>query len=372
VKQILDEMALHKLNVLQLHLTDDQGWRVEIKKYPKLTEIGAWRKSIGFGLDPKSSTAYGPDGRYGGFYTQDNIRELVAYAQSRQITILPEIEMPGHAGAALSAYPEFSCQGGPYSTDQDAGVFAAVYCAGNDQTYEFLRDVLAEVAQLFPSSYIHIGGDEVPKENWQKCPKCQARMKQEGLKNENELQSYFIRRTAATLGGLNRKLIGWSEIREGGLTQNATLMDWIGGSVEAARARQDVIMTPTAYCYLDYYQSTNHGTEPRAIGGYVSLPKVYSFEPIPAELEPQFRRHILGAQANLWTEYIASMGHAEYMLFPRLCALSEVVWSAPKARNYQAFTQCLQVHLRRLDLLHINYRKGIPSEAEAAEQKHEP
>ena len=355
VKRLLDLMALHKLNIFHWHLTDDQGWRLEIKKYPRLTEIGAWRKSIGFGLDPKAGNAYGPDGRYGGYYTQADIRELVAYADSRHITIVPEIEMPGHASAALAAYPQFSCFGGAYSTDE--GALPGVYCAGRDETFEFLQNVLTEVCQLFPGKYIHIGGDEVSPDNWKKCPKCQAREAQEGLKNEHELESYFIRRIEKFLNAHGRTLVGWSEIREGGLAQNATIMDWIGGAVESAREGHDVVMTPTAHCYLDYYQSTNNETaEPKAIGGYLPLSQVYAFEPVPANLEPQFRSHIIGAQASLWTEYIASLQHAEYMTLPRLSAFAEVAWSQPGSRNYDDFIRRLQVQARRFKQLGVNYR----------------
>lgn len=358
IKQVLDAMALHKLNTLQLHLTDDQGWRIQIRKYPRLTEVGAWRKGVGFGLDPKSSLAYGPDGRYGGFYTRADIRELVAYARARHITLVPEIEMPGHASAALTAYPQYSCSGGPYTTDTDGGIFAGVYCAGKDETFEFLQNVLAEVIELFPGKYIHIGGDEVPKDNWTRCPLCQGCMKSNGLKTEHELQSYFVRRVEKYLNAHGRTLIGWSEIREGGLAQNAVVMDWIGGAVEAASAGHDVVMTPTKYCYFDYYQSTNHATEPHAIGGYLPLSQAYAFEPVPPELEATYRAHIIGAQANLWTEYIPNLKHAEYMVFPRLCALAEVAWSPADARNYDGFMEGLKVHCRRLGQLGINYRRA--------------
>jgi len=356
IKQILDVMALHKLNTFHWHLTDDQGWRIQIKKYPLLTEVGAWRKNIGFGLDPKASTAYGPDGRYGGFYTRADIREIIAYARSRHITIVPEIEMPGHASAALSAYPQYSCSGGPYNTDMAGGVFAGVYCAGKEETFEFLQNVLSEVIDLFPGKYIHIGGDEVPKDNWKKCPLCQARMKSEGLKTEHELQSYFVRRIEKSLNSRGRNLIGWSEIREGGLAQNAAIMDWIGGAVEAANSGHDVVMTPTKYCYLDYYQTTNQTSEPHAIGGYLPLSQVYSFEPVPPDLAAPYQPHIIGAQANLWTEYVPNLKHAEYMAFPRLCALAEVAWSPAGLRTYDGFIQRLQIHCRRLDQLGINYR----------------
>jgi hexosaminidase len=363
IKQVLDLMALHKLNTFHWHLTDDQGWRIEIKKYPRLTEVGAWRKGIGFGLDPKAGSAYGPDGRYGGFYSQAEVRDIVAYAQARNITIVPEIEMPGHASAALAAYPQLSCFGGPYNTDIGGGIYAGVYCAGKDETFEFVQNVLAEVCRLFPGKYIHIGGDEVPPDNWHKCAKCQARMQHEGLKTEKELESYFVRRMEKFLNSRHRNLIGWSEIREGGLAQNAVVMDWIGGAVEAASGGHDVIMTPTTYCYLDYYQSTNQ-PEPKAIGGYLPLNQVYGFEPIPPKLEPRFQRHILGAQGNLWTEYIASLNHAQYMMFPRLCALAEVAWSPAAARNYNDFTRRLRVHGRRFDQMGVHYRRQSITAAE--------
>src|ERR1022692_2549039 len=314
IKQILDVMALHKLNTFHWHLTDDQGWRIEIKKYPRLTEVGAWRKEIGFKLDPKASTAYGPDGRYGGYYTQADVREVVNYARERHITIVPEIEMPGHATAALMAYPQFSCAGGPFTTDLPGGVFNGIYCPGNDAAFAFVEDVLAEVCELFPGKYIHVGGDEVPVDNWKKCAKCQARMQQEGLKSERELESYFIRRMEKFITAHGKNLIGWREIREGGLAQNAAIMDWVGDAVEAASDGHDVVMTPLADCYFDHYQSKDHATEPYAIGGYLPLAQVYSFEPMPAKLDPQYHPHILGAQANVWTEYMPSLNHVEYMI----------------------------------------------------------
>ena len=355
VKQLLDAMALHKLNTFHWHLTDDQGWRIEIKKYPQLTQVGAWRKDIGFGLDPKSSTAYGPDGRYGGFYTQDDIREVIAYAAARYITIVPEIEMPGHAGAILSQFPQFSCAGKPFG-ELGAGVHASVYCAGRDDTFAFLDNILTEVVALFPGKYLHIGGDEVPKDNWKKCEKCQARIKAEGLKNEHELQSYFIRRVEDIVNAKGRTLIGWSEIREGGLAPRAALMDWIGGAVEGANGGHDVVMSPTSHCYFDYYQGLDHSVEPRAIGGYVPLRKVYGFEPVPAKLQPEQHKHILGAQGNLWTEYIASFKHVEYMAFPRGAALAEVTWSPATGRSWEDFTQRLPTHLRRLELAGVGFR----------------
>lgn len=356
VERLLDEMAWHKLNVFHWHLVDDQGWRIEIKKYPRLTEMGAWRKAIGFGLDAKSSTAYGPDGRYGGFYTQDEIREVVVYAQARHIEIVPEIEMPGHSTAALMAYPQFSCTGGPFTTDLPGGVFNGVYCAGNEDSFAFVDDVLTEVCALFPGPYIHVGGDEVPVDNWKNCPKCQARMRQEGLTKESELESYFIRRVEKMVNAKHKRLVGWSEIREGGLAPSATVMDWVGGAVEAATAGHDVVMSPLADCYFDHYQSQDHSKEPRAIGGYLPLHQVYAFEPIPTNLPSAYEPHILGAQANVWTEYMPSFEHVEYMVFPRLCALAEVVWSPKTSRNWDDFSRRVRVDCARLDQLGVNHR----------------
>ena len=358
VERLLDLMAQQKLNTFHWHLVDDQGWRIQIKKYPRLTEVGAWRSSVGFKLDPAATTAYGKDGRYGGFYTQKEIKEVVAYAQSRHITIVPEIEMPGHSTAALAAYPEYSCSGGPYSIDAVGGVFHGVYCAGNDATFDFFAGVLDEVMDLFPGQYIHIGGDEVPKDNWRKCEKCQERMKVEGLKDEHELQSYFIRRIEKIVDAHGHNLIGWSEIREGGLAPSAAVMDWIGGAVEAATNGHNVVMSPTKYSYFDHYQSTNHTTEPHAIGGYLPLSQVYAFEPIPANLPPDFAPRILGGQANLWTEYIPNFQHVQYMIFPRICALSEALWSPKDERDWTSFQQRLPAEFARFDQEGVNYRKG--------------
>lgn len=362
IKQVLDLMALHKLNTFHWHLTDDQGWRIEIKKYPRLTEVGGWRKGIGFNLDPKSSTAYGPDGRYGGFYTQADIRELIAYAEARHISIVPELEMPGHATAALAAYPELSCFGEGYSTDVTQNTRPGVYCAGKEETFEFLEEVLSEVMELFPGKYIHVGGDEVPTQNWNDCPRCRERMVAEHLTNPKELRSYFIHRVARFLTQHGRTLVGWTEIDEGGLPQGAVLMDWIGGAVQAAGGGHDVVMSPNGYCYLDFYQSRDRGAEPPAVGGFLPLKKIYDFEPIPQELEHRFRGHILGAQANLWTEYIPSLPALEYMMFPRLCALSEVVWSPAGARDWEGFNRRLQVHLQRLSAMGARYRAAKPGE----------
>src|ERR1039458_3812784 len=358
VKTFLDAMALHKMNVFHWHLTDDHGWRIEIKKYPRLTQVGAWRAGGGFGFDPKATTAYGPDGRYGGFYTQDDIRDVVKYAAARHITIVPEIEMPGHATAALPAYPQFSCTGGPFEPSMTAGIFNGIYDPAKEETFQFLADVLAEVAPLFPGKYIHIGGDEVPKETWQNSADCQALMKREGLKNEEELQSWFIRRIEKIVNANRHSMIGWSEILQGGLAKNAAVMDWIGGAKEAAKAGHDVVMTPTAYCYFDFYQSSNHVTEPKAAawGGPLTLSKMYAFEPMPANVPPELQSHILGAQGNLWTEQIPNLKHAEYMTFPRACALAEVTWSAKDSRDWDDFMRRLQIQAQRLDKLNINYR----------------
>jgi len=357
VEQILDAMALQKLNRFHWHLTDDHGWRIEIKKYPQLTQIGAWRTGVGFDLDPKSTTAYGPDGRYGGFYTQDDIREVVKYAAARHITIIPEIEMPGHATAALAAYPQFSCTGGPFAIELQGGVFAGIYDPANEATFKFLDDVLTEVFQLFPDQYVHLGGDEVPKATWKNSPACQALMKRQGLRNEEELQSWFMRRMEKFVNAHGRTIIGWSEILQGGLAQNAVVMDWIGGATEAASSGHDVVMTPSSACYLNNYQTTNRASEPQAGSGYLPLSKVYAFEPIPAQLAPEFQSHILGAQGNVWTEYIPNLNHLEYMTFPRLCALAEVTWSAKSARDFNDFTQRLKIEEQRLDKLGVNYRR---------------
>ena len=360
VEQLIEVAAADKINVFHWHLVDDNGWRVEINKYPKLTQIGAWRHGVEFGLATHSTTAYGPDGRYGGFYTQADIREVVAYAQARHVTIVPEIEMPGHSAAALAAYPELSCTGQPQSTDLGAGVHAGVYCAGKEETFEFLQNVLTEIFALFPSPYIHIGGDEVPKGNWQHCEHCQARMLAEGLKNEEELQSYFIKRMETFVNAHHKQLIGWSEILQGGLAKNATVMDWIGGGREAASQGHDVVMTPTSNCYFDYYQGRDHTAEPRAIGGYLPLEKVYAFEPIPAGLAPAMTAHILGAQGNVWTEYIPNLKQVEYMLFPRLTALAEITWSAKSSHNFSDFTRRLEVDNQRLDAGGVNFRRYVP------------
>jgi hexosaminidase len=358
VEKILDTMALYKLNTFHWHLTDDQGWRIEIKKYRRLTEVGAWRDGVGFGFATNSTTAYGADGRYGGFYTQDDIREVVAYAAARHITIVPEIEMPGHATAALVAYPQFASVTNETTETipLKGGVDEGVYNPANEATFQFLDDVLAEVFPLFPGKYIHIGGDEVPANPWKNNAACQALMQREGLKNEAELESWFIRRIEKFVNANGKTLIGWSEIAHGGLAKNAVVMDWIGGGYEAASAGHDVVMTPTSYCYIDYYQSTNREAEPKAIGGFLPLEKIYSFEPIPKKLTPEMAKHVLGGQANLWTEFVPNFQHAEYMIFPREIALAEVTWSAKSARDWENFQQRLKINEQRLDALGVNYR----------------
>lgn len=345
VKRYIDLLAYHKMNVLHWHLTEDQGWRIEIRKYPKLTEIGAWR---GAGKD-----------RHGGFYTQDDIREIVAYAKSRYVTVIPEIEMPGHSTAALASYPELSCTGGPFQVGAVWGVFEDVYCAGNDRTFEFLEDVLTEVIDLFPSKYIHIGGDECPKSRWQKCPKCQARMQAEGLKTEDELQSYFIRRIEKFLNSKGRRLIGWDEILEGGLAPNATVQSWRGmdGAVAAAKSGHDVISSPTSHCYLDYAQAPLPGLP--SSWGCVPLEVVYAFEPTPPELTPEQARHVLGLEGNIWTER-APQERVDTQVFPRLCALAEVGWSPKESRDWKDFQRRMETHYRRLDALGVAYFIPLP------------
>jgi hexosaminidase len=357
VESILDLMALQKLNTFHWHLTDDQGWRIEIKKYPKLTGVGAWRSGVGFNLDPKSSTDYRADGQYGGFYTQDDIREVVKYAAARHITIVPEIEMPGHASAALAAYPEYSCTGGQFNIAMTEGVFNGIYDPANEATFTFLEDVLTEIFQLFPGKYIHIGGDEVPKDTWKQSADCQALMQREGLKNEEELQSWFIRRIEKFINTHGHAMIGWSEILQGGLAPNAAVMDWIGGAAQAASTGHDVVMTPADFCYLDQYQSTNQAAEPRAMGGYIPLDKTYSFEPIPPSLPAAYAPYVLGVQGNLWTEYIPNLKYAEYMMFPRETAIAEIGWSGNLGRSFADFSRRLQVEYERFDQLGVNYRR---------------
>ncbi len=363
VETILDAMAMMKLNRFHWHLTDDQGWRIEIKKYPKLTEVGAWRGDVGFGLDPKSTTAYGPDGRYGGYYTQNDIREVVKYAAARHITVVPEIEMPGHSLAALASYPQFACVPGPFVVTNNSGVFPGIYDPAKEETFKFLDDVLTEVFQMFPGKYVHLGGDEVRKATWRNSPDCQALMKKEGLKNEEALQGWFMQRMENFVAEHNRIPIGWSEILQGGIASNAVVMDWIGGAKEAATQGHDVIMTPTSYCYLDFYQSDDRTNEPKAAawGPTLTLEKMYQFEPMPSNVPADLQFHILGAQANLWTEWVPNLKHAEYMIFPRECALAEDTWSPKSSRDFDDFSRRMQTECQRFDVLGINYRHITPN-----------
>ena len=358
VKKYIDLLAAHKLNTFHWHLTEDQGWRIEIKKYPKLHSVAACRKETLVGHYSDQPQRF--DGKeYCGYYTQEEVKEVVEYAKKRFVTIIPEIEMPGHSLAALAAYPELGCTGGPYETGTYWGVFGDVFCAGNERTFQFLDDVLSEVCALFPGTYVHVGGDECPKSRWETCPKCQKRMKEEGLKDGHELQSYFIHRAETMLAKHGKKLIGWDEILEGGLAPTATVMSWRGteGGIAAAKAHHDVIMTPGSHVYYNFYQS-DPVTEPLAIGGYTSLEKAYSYEPVPEELGAEEAKYILGAQANLWTEYIQTPDLAEYMAYPRVCALAEVVWTVKEKRNWPDFARRIRTHFARLDALKVNYAKS--------------
>ena len=354
LKKFVDTMALHKFNQLQLHLTDDQGWRLEIKKYPRLTQIGSTRQEspIRGNRNRGDGTPYGPF-----FYTQEQMRDLVAYARARHITILPEIEMPGHFLAALTAYPEYSCQGGPFAVRTRWGVEPDILCVGQDRSCQFAQDILEEVVAIFPSPYIHIGGDEAPRDRWHTCARCQARMKAEGFTQEAQLQTWLNRRLESFLATKQRRLIGWDEILEGGLTPGATVMSWRGteGGLAAAKAGHDVVMSPTSHCYLDYAQAKGPG-EPESIGGYVPLETVYAFEPVPASLSTTERQHILGGQGNVWTEYIRTLKEAEYFAWPRAAALAEVLWTPAGKKDFGDFQKRLRHHERRLELLGVNHR----------------
>ncbi|MFK7950482.1 MAG: family 20 glycosylhydrolase [Saprospiraceae bacterium] len=354
VKEFIDQLAYHKINHFHWHLTEDQGWRIEIKQYPKLTEVSSKRKQTLVGHYNDQPHQF--DGKeYGGFYTQEEIKEVVAYAAKNYITVVPEIEMPGHAQAVFAAYPELSCEPNrQFEVMQIWGISDNVYCP-TEATFEFLENVIDEVVELFPGQYIHIGGDECPKTKWKESAFCQALIKEKGLKDEHGLQSYFIQRMEKYINSKGKKIIGWDEILEGGLAPNATVMSWRGmeGGIEAAKQKHDVIMTPTSHCYLDYYQST-HADEPLAIGGFLPLKKVYEFEPIPEDLTEAESKYILGTQVNLWTEYIPTKEKLHYMAFPRLCALSEVAWSAKKVKNFDKFIPRITTHIERLQLMGIN------------------
>ena len=370
-KKYIDVMAAYKLNRLHWHLTEDQGWRMEIKSWPRLTEVGAWRSGTMIGKEWGSSDGI----RYGGFYTQDELREVVAYAAERGITVIPEIDLPGHMLAALAAYPELGCTGGPYEVWTRWGVAKDILCAGNDKVFDFLADVFAEVVDIFPSEYIHIGGDEcfggdaepLRPDPWDVCPKCAARMHSLGIKRgpqaKHYLQNYVTAHVQKMLEGYGRKIIGWDEILQGELAPGATVMSWRGieGGIKASERGFDAIMTPYTHLYFDFYQSKETDKEPLAIGGYTPLEKVYGYEPFDG-IKPGAEDHILGVQANLWTEYITTEEHLEYMLLPRMCALSEVQWCAADAKDYQRFLQSLDHTFEILDAMGLNYsldHKGL-------------
>jgi hexosaminidase len=358
IKKYIDAMALLKMNTFHWHLTDDQGWRIEIKRYPKLQEIAAYRDSTLIGHYNDSPRLYDTT-KYGGFYTQEEIREVIAFAKARHINIIPEIEMPGHAQAAIAAYPELGCTGKEIAVATEWGVFEDIYCP-SEATFTFLENVLDEVMELFPSSYIHIGGDEAPKTQWGKSPVAQQVIKENGLQDEHELQSYFIQRIEKYLNSKGRNIIGWDEILEGGLAPNATVMSWRGtkGAIEAAKSGHDVIMTPTSHSYFDYYQSENEN-EPIAIGGFLALEKVYNFNPIPEELTAEEAKHILGPQGNLWTEYMTTSDQVEYMAFPRMLAMSEVAWTQAESKNYSSFINRVEYFHQRMEVLDINYANHL-------------
>lgn len=361
LKKYIDLMAQYKFNYFHWHLTEDQGWRIEIKKYPKLTEIGSKRKET---VKERNLTPYIGDGiPVEGFYTQEQIREVVAYAKSRQITTIPEIELPGHSSAALAAYPELGCRENyEYKVQTTWGIFKEVYCP-TEKTFQFLEDVLAETIALFPDSpYIHIGGDEVLKDHWKESAFVQELKQKENLKDEHEVQSYFIRRMEKFINSKGKKIIGWDEILEGGLAPNATVMSWRGtkGGIEAAKSKHDVIMTPTDFAYLDYGQG-DPAYEPLNIGSYVPLEKVYSFDPVPKELTADEAKYILGGQGNVWTEYMKTPDKVEYMAFPRMIALAEVVWSRAEDKNFADFQTRLAAHFPRLDKQNVNYRIPEPA-----------
>lgn len=360
VKTFIDMLALHNINNFHWHLTDDQGWRVEIKKYPRLIEKSAYRPETVIPYTMKM------DGKpHGGYYTQEQIKEIIRYAADRHINIVPEIDMPGHMVAVLAAYPELGCTGGPYEVRKHWGVAEEVLCAGNDQALQFAKDVITEIIDLFPGQYINIGGDECPKRSWEKCPKCQAKIKELGLvtddhhTKEERLQSYFMSSMANFITDKGRKVFGWDEILEGGIAPNATILSWRGmeGAEEAARLGHDAIMCPTSHLYFDYYQTADRSGEPVAFNGYIPIEKVYNFTPISTKLTPEQAKHIIGVQANLWTEYIKTFTQAQYMYLPRIAAACEVQWTSSPTRNYDDFIKRLPQLLNIYRALHYNYAK---------------
>ena len=369
VKTYIDMLVLHNMNKFHWHLTEDQGWRMEIKQFPKLTEIGSVRNGTMIRKDWNSNDSI----QYGGFYTQDECREIVKYAADRYITVIPEIDMPGHMVAAVTAYPELGCTGGPYEVRTIWGVSEELLCAGNEKVYDFVDKVLDEVMDVFPSKDIHIGGDECPKTEWEKCPKCQSKIKALGLKKddrftaEQKLQAYFTKHVDEYLTKHGRNAIGWDEILEGGVSENATVMSWRGesGGIEAARLKHRVIMTPNTYCYFDYYQSKDCDNEPFAIGGFLPIKHVYDYEPLPANLTPEEQSYIWGVQCNVWTEYIPTFSHVQYMMLPRGAALSEVQWSLPEAKDYEKFrNERLPRLIKIYELYGYNYSRRIYIDAD--------
>ncbi|MES2132037.1 MAG: beta-N-acetylhexosaminidase [Bacteroidota bacterium] len=357
VKKYIDYLAFYKLNTFHWHLTDDQGWRIEIKKYPKLTTIASQRKQTLVGRPGKKNVYDGKP--YGGFYSQEDIKEIIAYAATRHVTIVPEIEMPGHALAALAAYPEYSCKGGNFEVGDTWGVYDDVFCAGNDGTLTFMEDILAEVCALFPGKYIHVGGDECPKERWKTCPKCQTRIKKENLKDEHALQSYFITHIEKFVNSNGKQIIGWDEILEGGLAPNAAVMSWQGteGGIIAAKQKHFAVMTPGKPCYFDHYQVKDNTNEPLAIGGFNPLDSVYNYKPVPAALTADEKQFILGAQGNVWTEYISDFKQVEYMSVPRMIALAEALWTPIDQKNYTDFISRLTINAKLLDKMKVNYAR---------------
>ena len=358
IKRLLDLIALYKLNTFHWHLTDDQGWRLEIRSRPLLTEVGGRRAATPLPDDRNRSDGV----PYRGHYTQDEVRQVVAYAAARGITVVPEIELPGHALAALASCPELGCRGAGYEVAASWGIKNDVLCAGRESTFTFLEEVLGEVLELFPGRFIHVGGDECPKERWRACPHCQTRRAAEGLRDEDELQSWFIRRVSAWLAARGRRLVGWDEILEGGLAPGAAVMSWRGidGGVAAAAAGHDVVMSPNTHCYFDYYQSPDTAAEPPAIGGCLPLEQVYAFDPVPPAIDRALAHHVLGVQGNVWTEYLATPEQAEYMTFPRALALAEVGWTPAPRRSASHFLNRLHAHRRLLDRLAVRYRPWPP------------
>lgn len=356
IKSLLDNMARHKLNTFHWHLTEDHGWRMESKNFPVLTAKGAYRAGTQFNHGTRNVVDSTP---HWGYYTQDQIKEVVRYAAERYITVVPEIEMPGHSLSALVAYPELSCTGGPFTIPVNWGIQKDIYCAGNDRTFEFLEKLLTEVTELFPGKVVHIGGDEAPKDRWKACAKCQKRIRDLGLKDEHELQSYFIKRIAAFLKSKGKRLMGWDEILEGGLAPDAMVMSWRGtaGGITAASAKHEVVMTPNTYLYLDYYQG-NPEHEPVSYKGMVTLEKVYGYEPVPATLSVENRRYIKGVQGNIWGEYIHTPEKASYMAFPRAAALAEIAWTDPEKKNWKKFMGKMNKQYRRYEKWGLGYSKS--------------